>query len=107
MTRSRPLTPAPSDLDVHLLMEGSHRDPHSVLGPHRDPESPGTVIVRALRPGADAVDVVIDDGPTAGRYPLAAVHAAGRATASRPGAPTRPPARRSRRSRTTRTGSPR
>ena len=85
MTRSRPLTPAPSELDVHLLMEGSHRDPHSVLGPHRDPESPGTVIVRALRPGADAVDVVIDDGPTAGRYPLAAVHAAGVFAAGVPG----------------------
>ncbi|MEJ2885612.1 1,4-alpha-glucan branching protein GlgB [Actinomycetospora aeridis] len=80
-----PASPTPSDLDVHLLMEGSHRDPHGVLGPHRDPESPGTVIVRALRPGADAVDVVIDEGPTAGRYPLAEVHAAGVFAAGVPG----------------------
>ncbi|GAA4800681.1 1,4-alpha-glucan branching protein GlgB [Actinomycetospora chlora] len=81
----RSVSVAPSDLDVHLLMEGSHRDPHGVLGPHRDPSSPGTVVVRALRPGADEVDVVVDEGPTAGRYPLAEVHPAGVFAAGVPG----------------------
>ncbi len=85
MTRARTHSPAPSDLDVHLLVEGSHRDPHGVLGPHRDPDSTGTVVVRAFRPGADAVDVVVDEGPTAGRYPLAEVHAAGVFAAGVPG----------------------
>jgi 1,4-alpha-glucan branching enzyme len=85
MTRARPLQPTPSDLDVHLLLEGSHRDPHGVLGPHRAPDSPGTVVVRALRPGADAVEVVVDEGPAAGRYPLAEVHAAGVFSGAVPG----------------------
>ncbi len=83
MTRSTPSTPtgplpvAPGELDRHLLLEGSHRDPHGVLGPHRRPDTPGTVVVRALQPGADAVDVVVEQGPTAGRYPLAPVGTAG------------------------------
>jgi len=83
MTRSTsspstgPLPVAPGELDLHLLLEGSHRDPHGILGPHRRPDSPGTVVVRTLRPGADEVDVVIEQGPTAGRYPLAPVGTAG------------------------------
>ena len=64
---------SPTDADVQLLREGTHRDPHAVLGPHRRPGSPGTVVVRALVPGADAVDVVVLAGPTAGRYPLGTV----------------------------------
>ena len=83
MTRSTsspstgPLPVAPGELDLHLLLEGSHRNPHGVLGPHRRPDSPGTVVVRTLQPGADEVDVVIEAGPTAGRYPLAPVGTAG------------------------------
>ena len=65
----------PPDMDVHLLGEGAHRDPHGVLGPHRSPTSSGTVVVRALRPDADEVDVVVESGPTAGRYRLEEVAA--------------------------------
>ena len=91
MTRSTsspstgPLPVAPGELDLHLLLEGSHRDPHGVLGPHRRPDSPGTVVVRTLQPGADEVDVVIEAGPTAGRYPLAPVGTAGMFAGTVPG----------------------
>ena len=71
----------PSDVDVHLLVEGAHRDPHRVLGPHRDPASPGTVVVRVLRPDADEVDVITD----AGRHPLALVAEGGLFAGSVPG----------------------
>ena len=75
VTARRPPAPGvptvvPTALDVHLLVEGAHRSPHDVLGPHRDPTTPGTVVVRALRPHAHEVDVVVGSGRTAGRYPL-------------------------------------
>jgi len=79
------VTVVPAELDVHLLSEGSHRDPHTVLGPHRDPAAPGTVVVRTLRPGADEVDVVVESGPTAERYPLRAVSDGGLFAGAVPG----------------------
>ncbi|HSK96737.1 MAG TPA: hypothetical protein VK891_08990, partial [Euzebyales bacterium] len=45
--------------DVAALMEGTHRDPHHVLGLHEHAD--GT-IVRVLRPGVAQAEVVPDDG---------------------------------------------
>jgi len=45
--------------ELDRLVEGAHHDPHSILGAH----ARGTrVTVRALRPGADAVEVIDQDG---------------------------------------------
>ena len=62
---ARTSTPDASELD--RLVEGWHHDPHSILGPH--PTDDG-VVVRALRPLADAVDVVLDGD----RIPLTHIH---------------------------------
>ncbi|MGH3991905.1 MAG: GlgB N-terminal domain-containing protein, partial [Pseudonocardiaceae bacterium] len=53
------------DRDQEKLLEGSHHDPHSVLGAHPHPE--GTAI-RELRPGADEVTVLA--GPELAEHPL-------------------------------------
>ncbi|PTR26438.1 1,4-alpha-glucan branching enzyme [Rhodococcus sp. OK519] len=47
----------PDPHDLTLLAQGTHHDPHSVLGAHA--RADGTVI-RALRPGAESVSVRID-----------------------------------------------
>jgi 1,4-alpha-glucan branching enzyme len=52
------------------LIAGEHHDPHSVLGSH---PTEGGMVVRALRPHADVVRVLIDDQS----YPLRKVHEAG------------------------------
>ncbi|HEV2244349.1 MAG TPA: 1,4-alpha-glucan branching protein GlgB [Streptosporangiaceae bacterium] len=54
--------------EIDAILDGTHHDPHSVLGAHVT-ES-GTV-VRALRPLAASVSVVLPDGR---RYPMAHVH---------------------------------
>jgi len=41
--------------DLQALATGRHRDPFRVLGPHAEP---GGIVVRAVHPGARAVDVV-------------------------------------------------
>ena len=65
---------APSPEEVSRLLSGAHHDPHGVLGMHSLPAAPssGTTLqqtrtaVRALRPGASEVAVVIDGE----HYPL-------------------------------------
>src|SRR6516164_6011178 len=53
-----------SDTEVGLgelerLVSGQHHDPHSILGAHPGPDG---VVVRAFRPLARSVTVVLDDG---------------------------------------------
>jgi len=59
---------------VEALVHGRHHDPHSVLGRHEG-------IVRALRPGATEMYVVVTgpapDRPTLERVPMRQVHPAG------------------------------
>ncbi|MDT7712985.1 MAG: 1,4-alpha-glucan branching enzyme, partial [Pseudonocardiales bacterium] len=56
-------TSAPPADELRRLLAGEHHDPHSVLGAH--PQPAGTA-VRVLRPQADEVTVLSDDG----EYPL-------------------------------------
>ncbi|HJQ02417.1 MAG TPA: 1,4-alpha-glucan branching protein GlgB [Jatrophihabitans sp.] len=58
----------PSRGELDHLIGGDHAQPHSVLGAH--PAGPGRTAIRALRPGADAVSVVIGGN----RYPLDRLH---------------------------------
>jgi 1,4-alpha-glucan branching enzyme len=55
--------------EIDRLVGGEHHDPHAVLGAH--PGRDG-VTIRALRPLAERVEVVLPDG---GRHPLRHVHA--------------------------------
>ena len=53
-----------SDTEVSLgelerLVSGQHHDPHSILGAHPGPDG---VVIRALRPLARSVTVILDDG---------------------------------------------
>ncbi|WP_432845150.1 1,4-alpha-glucan branching protein GlgB [Amycolatopsis sp. CA-161197] len=63
---------APSPQDIDRLLAGSHHDPHSVLGVHAQgtvgigSTSPGTIVARALLPGAKSVSVLAG----ARRFPL-------------------------------------
>ena len=45
--------------EIDRLVAGQHHDPHSILGAHSDGDK---VIIRTLRPLADAVEVVLPDG---------------------------------------------
>jgi 1,4-alpha-glucan branching enzyme len=45
--------------EIDRLIAGQHHDPHSILGAHSDGDK---VIIRTLRPLADAVEVVLPDG---------------------------------------------
>ncbi|MGA1662669.1 MAG: GlgB N-terminal domain-containing protein, partial [Candidatus Nanopelagicales bacterium] len=54
--------------DLDRIVDGEHHDPHSILGPH--PGKDG-VTVRVLRPMAEAVVVVLDNGS---RVPLKHEH---------------------------------
>jgi 1,4-alpha-glucan branching enzyme len=47
--------------EIDRLVAGHHHDPHSILGAHPGPEG---VVVRALRPMATSVTVILDDGRT-------------------------------------------
>ena len=77
MTRSTPspstgpLPVAPGELDLHLLLEGSHRDPHGVLGPHRRPDAPGTVVV-ASRDASGERNLPVARDPSV--LPYTAIH---------------------------------
>ncbi|HEY0577643.1 MAG TPA: 1,4-alpha-glucan branching protein GlgB [Pseudonocardia sp.] len=64
----------PSTAETDRLISGNHHDPHSVLGSH--PTADGTVI-RALRPNADAVEVVFGTGSDIQTFALQRVHDAG------------------------------
>ena len=57
-----------SHAEIDALIAGSHHDPHSVLGGHPGPDG---VTIRALRPLAEAVEVVLPGG---GRAPMTHVH---------------------------------
>ena len=59
--------PVPAAEDLDRLLLGADPDPHRLLGPHR--AGTGTV-VRALRPGAEAVVAIRADGT---RHPLTEV----------------------------------
>ncbi|MGB6576385.1 MAG: alpha-amylase family glycosyl hydrolase, partial [Streptosporangiaceae bacterium] len=54
--------------EIERIVAGHHHDPHSVLGAHPGPDG---VIIRALRPLARSVTVVLDDGR---RLPMEHVH---------------------------------
>ena len=54
--------------EIERIVDGTHHDPHSVLGAHHS--AAGTV-VRALRPLADSVAVVLPDRR---RFPMTHVH---------------------------------
>jgi 1,4-alpha-glucan branching enzyme len=58
----------PSHDEIDQIVAGTHHDPHSILGAHPDPD--GTA-VRALRPLASSVTVVLPDGS---RFPMTHVH---------------------------------
>ncbi|MCB1233696.1 MAG: hypothetical protein KDM91_01335, partial [Verrucomicrobiae bacterium] len=47
--------------EVERIANGEHGDPFSVLGAHACPES-GEWIVRAMRPGAEQLWILLDDG---------------------------------------------
>jgi 1,4-alpha-glucan branching enzyme len=47
--------------EIDRLVAGHHHNPHSILGAHPGPEG---VVVRALRPLATSVTVILDDGRT-------------------------------------------
>jgi 1,4-alpha-glucan branching enzyme len=73
---------------VQALLAGEYGDPFAVLGPHRDPD--GTLRIRALVPGARAVDVLGLDGQ-AGAHPLRPIDPGGLWETSLPGRPGDPP----------------
>jgi 1,4-alpha-glucan branching enzyme len=54
--------------EVDSVVAGTHHDPHAVLGAHPDG---GRVTVRALRPLAESVSVVLPDGT---RVPMSHLH---------------------------------
>ena len=67
------MSPDQVSKDIERLVRGELRDPHSVLGKHPSPDGTGTV-VRALRPEAQTVRVIVD-GEVAAK--LENVHPAG------------------------------
>jgi 1,4-alpha-glucan branching enzyme len=54
--------------EIERVVAGTHHDPHSVLGAHATPDG---LVVRALRPLASAVTVVLSGGR---RFPMTHVH---------------------------------
>jgi 1,4-alpha-glucan branching enzyme len=65
----RPARPGRDILpEIDAILAGTHHDPHAVLGAH---PVPGGTVVRALRPLAASVTVVLPDGR---RFPLTHVH---------------------------------
>src|SRR5580692_12937451 len=50
--------------EIERVVAGQHHDPHSVLGAHLGPHG---VTIRALRPLAESVTVVLPDGR---RFPM-------------------------------------
>ena len=59
-------TPSPVlEVDLGHLVDGSHHQPHGILGPHIHD---GSVTVRVLRPLADSVTVITPEGTVALRH---------------------------------------
>jgi 1,4-alpha-glucan branching enzyme len=67
-SRKLPRTVKVDRSELDRIVDGTHHDPHAVLGPH--PGKDG-VTIRVLRPMAEAVVVVLDDGS---RVPLRHEH---------------------------------
>jgi 1,4-alpha-glucan branching enzyme len=59
MTAPTHQTDQVSHAEIDALLAGHHHDPHSLLGAH---PGPGGVTIRTLRPLAETVTVVLDDG---------------------------------------------
>jgi len=57
-----------SHAEIDAIVEGTHHDPHAVLGGHPGPDG---VTIRALRPLAESVVVVLPDGS---RAPMRHLH---------------------------------
>jgi 1,4-alpha-glucan branching enzyme len=57
-----------SHAEIDALVAGTHHDPHSLLGGHQGPDG---ITIRALRPLAESVTVVLPGGS---RVPMAHVH---------------------------------
>jgi 1,4-alpha-glucan branching enzyme len=53
--------------DLEQLVRREHSDPHQVLGAHA---TPGGVVVRALRPAAHSITLLLKDGTTAALEPI-------------------------------------
>ena len=69
--QQRPAPPAPDDslrAAIDAIVAGTSHDPHAVLGAHPGPDG---VVVRALRPLAQTVTVVLPDGR---RFPASHLH---------------------------------
>jgi 1,4-alpha-glucan branching enzyme len=58
--------------ELEQLVRREHADPHAVLGAHADDD--GVVVVRAMRPAARSINVVLPDGET---YELEQIHPGG------------------------------
>jgi 1,4-alpha-glucan branching enzyme len=58
----------PSLGEIERVVAGNHHDPHSILGAHPGPDG---VIIRALRPLATSVTLVLEDGR---RVPMTHLH---------------------------------
>ncbi len=54
--------------EIERIVAGTHHDPHSILGAHPGPDG---FVIRALRPFAAIVEVVLADGR---RFPMEHVH---------------------------------
>ena len=63
--------PDPITEELRRLVHGEHSDPHRVLGGHVGPKG---VVVRAYRPGATAMRVLVEDQPP---VPMRRVHDGG------------------------------
>lgn len=51
----------PQKHDLDALLQGYHRDPHSILGMHRTPDRT-SIVVRVYDPLAEAVEVIAENG---------------------------------------------
>jgi 1,4-alpha-glucan branching enzyme len=60
--------PEPTLTEIEQLVAGRSHDPHAILGAHPGPDG---VVVRALRPLASSVTLVLDDGR---RLPMTHLH---------------------------------
>jgi 1,4-alpha-glucan branching enzyme len=64
--------PDPIATEIALLINGEHADPHHILGMH--PDGTGGTVVRAYRPEAESMTLILPDGT---RLPMNQEHAAG------------------------------
>ncbi|MCW2602940.1 MAG: glgB [Pseudonocardiales bacterium] len=79
-----PALPDVSRDQLDLLVGGAHHDPHSILGSHALPD--GRVRIRAFRPDATAVSVLIGNA-SGSSVPMTSVHPSGVFSAIVPGPP--------------------